>query len=120
MGSPSTFDPLASGAYALFVTELERQLVRVRALLAEETPQSGDPIRELGSIFHTIKGGAGFFGLGELMGVAARLEASFLNGAAKRDGEVKELVERLAELSGDLSKSNRSQTSPGNYRCPIS
>jgi chemotaxis protein histidine kinase CheA len=109
MGSPSSFDPLASGAYALFVTESARQIVRVRALLAEETPQSGDRSRELGATFHTLKGGAGFFGLVEFMEVAARLEAIFSDGAAPRGGEITELVERLAQLSTELPKPRRPQ-----------
>lgn len=115
MGAPSTFDPLASGAYALFVTELGRQLVRVRALLAEETPLRGERLRELMKTCHTIKGGAGFFGLVELMSAAGQLETIFLAEEVTVSGEVVELLGRLENLSQRIPAPTKGAT-----RCPTS
>ena len=77
------FNPLASRAYGVFLEELSRHLGEVRIRLGRGDPIGSTEARELGERFHTIKGGAGFFGLHEIEQVAAGLEQIFLAPSAE-------------------------------------
>jgi chemotaxis protein histidine kinase CheA len=63
---------LQGRAYTLFFHEYGERLKHVGELLSEELSES-DRL-ELGRTFHTLKGGAGFFGFDEIARVASMIE----------------------------------------------
>jgi len=115
MGEPRPFDPLASGAYLVFRSELASQIETIERELASGEPVSPEVGAKLGAIFHTVKGGGGFFGLTELVGVADRLERLFLEECRYGGEEVQALFRRLCEHAKTLPEPTR-----GDARCPIS
>lgn len=81
--------PLVDGLAAVFAAELDEQLHAAlaawpRATVAATRP---DAFRELSRIFHTIKGGAGLVGRGELAAAALTLERFFADPDASRAPE---------------------------------
>src|SRR5512143_1396916 len=71
--------PLADGLAAVFAAELDEQLHAALAAWprANAAGTRPDAFRELARIFHTIKGGAGLVGRGELAAAALTLERFF-------------------------------------------
>jgi CheY-like chemotaxis protein len=71
--------PLADGLAAVFAAELDEQLHAALAAWprASASGTRPDAFRELARIFHTIKGGAGLVGRGELATAALTLERFF-------------------------------------------
>lgn len=102
MADRPRFDPLATRAYELFRTELVEQLRQVEVLIAREGALSPEEVITIGRTFHTIKGGAGFFGLGEISRAAARLEEVFLSQAERDVAEVTDIFESLRRMSVSL------------------
>ena len=61
-------------AYRLFVEELATHLTAAAASFSDDHICSATELRQLSSRFHTIKGGAGFFGLTDVQDLAGKLE----------------------------------------------
>lgn len=84
-------------AYQLFLSELERHLG-----LANQAIHDFDEIRQhaqdLAIVFHTIKGSAGFFGLGDVAKTAGKLEDIF----EQKPFQIIELKTEITSLVGEL------------------
>jgi chemotaxis protein histidine kinase CheA len=66
---------LKGKAYGIFVTELARHLSRAHEMFGPgAVAPSRDEIAAAAVSFHTIRGGAGFFGLSEIASIAGNLE----------------------------------------------
>ena len=102
MADRPQFDPLASRAYALFRAELGDQVERIRALCFCDGALSAADVTTLGRICHTLKGGAGFFGLTEIAEVAGRLEVLYINGGGSDHQQISSAVQSLVLLSQNL------------------
>lgn len=74
-----TFSPLSSNAYRIFVAELPQQLKRAEEVLEANIGVNPQQAKSLAAAFHTIKGGAGFFGLEQVYRLAGDLEKLLLN-----------------------------------------
>ena len=68
----------SSKAYKIFLEELLKHLANAQAIFASDSEIDSEKIRIVGSAFHTIKGGAGFFGLSEVANLAGEIEGYFL------------------------------------------
>ena len=87
-------DPLTSEVYRIYRQELAQHFERLTRI-AEEGLLSSDCVLEIRTRFHTIKGGAGFFGFNELVEVAGQIE----NRAAKSQVTLNELEQALTSMS---------------------
>lgn len=115
MPESRSFDPLASRAYVLFRTELAQQVRQVEELMSRDGAIRAEDVVAIGRTFHTIRGGAGFFGLDELARTAGELEKLFLDRLERDAVEVARLLESLRSLSAELP-----EPTGGADRCPIS
>ena len=96
-------NPLIGGpAYAIFVIELARHLEWTRSLELSAAQPSLEIYRELGARFHTIKGGAGFFGLRELGDLAGKIEAACENSLNLDISEIKETLASIDRLAQEI------------------
>jgi len=68
---------LSPTAYRLFVEELAKHLADATSTFARAQQATKDDLVRLGARFHTIKGGAGFFGFDRIAELAATLEERF-------------------------------------------
>ena len=83
---------ISPAAYKLFVEELTKHLADAHATFGRAAHTSSDDFIRLSARFHTIKGGAGFFGLTRIAEIASALEqhfnqpdaATFIHGAEAR------------------------------------
>lgn len=64
----------SSNAYSIFYTEIEKHLKRGQEIFLGQSVPSPEELREASTRFHTIKGGAGFFGLNAISTVSGELE----------------------------------------------
>ena len=105
MGTPMGLDPMLANAYKIYIAEVRRHLVEVKDVL--ETPETPDLVGASGR-FHTIRGGAGFFGLSDIASVAGKLEYALLEPTLRFE-EAKEsimnLVSELETLAQKMPKS---------------
>ncbi|MCO6429300.1 MAG: Hpt domain-containing protein [Deltaproteobacteria bacterium] len=96
--------PQATRAYHLFLQELSGHLAFARELVSTPREQQDD-WDELARAVHMVKGGAGFFGLSEVAGIAAQLEARLrqpLNAVLKQCDELTKLVAELEKIEKTL------------------
>lgn len=92
-------------AYKLFQSELGKHLDSARSLVKGNRLPSIDECYQAGASFHTIRGGAGFFGLTELAQVAGNLESMLMSGNKEmldNFSEVRQLVDRIEALAAKL------------------
>jgi chemotaxis protein histidine kinase CheA len=82
---------LRGAAYRIFFDEVQKHLDGI-TVLCDRAELSAQEVAEAAGRFHTIKGGAGFFKLVELAGVAGALENG-LKGVAPA-----QIREKLCEL----------------------
>ena len=68
-------DLLKGKAYGIFVAELAKHLARAHEVFDREQSPTSEQVYLAMTSFHTIKGGAGFFGLSEIARVAGHLES---------------------------------------------
>lgn len=87
----------ALSAYRVFVDELSNHLQSARAALGDLAALDSDERTVLARRFHTIKGGAGFFGLKQLYRLAGELEQCLLQ-AAPLDGDCARPQELFAAI----------------------
>ena len=94
-------------AYDVFIKELGKHMSQFDTLFHGDGPPTRDDIVKASASFHTIKGGAGFFGLAQIAKAAAALE-NLLNDpnfSLKTDMEkVESLFDVLRKESIDLPK----------------
>ena len=103
-------DPLwqliSGNAYKIFMAETERHLQSARSTFLEaKLPPSQDAVKEAGIHFHTLKGGAGFFGFQEMADTASALEKLLLKSSISVTdnlSQVKDLIHKIEELAKDL------------------
>jgi len=84
-----------SKAYQIFLSELARYVADSRYSIDCENPPEVAQLREIATGFHTVKGGAGFFGLSKIAESAAAIETIALQ--ANRG------VEAIFELQSQLA-----------------
>lgn len=92
-------------AYRIFVVELEKHLQLARGILAENYSPSPTEFIQVGASFHTIKGGAGFFGLSDIAKTAGSLEEMLLTSKDKSKidiVQVRGLFQQVEELAKGL------------------
>ena len=93
-------DFIAGNAYKIFYSEFARHIEAALEQLHAGTPLLKDDLRGLSGRFHTIKGGAGFFGLTEIVTLSRTLEDAFKEEealSAELRRELTSIVERLRE-----------------------
>ena len=106
MTSNTEFCLITSTAYRIFVEELAKHLTKADQVLGNEQAQAED-LRDASNSFHTIRGGAGFFGLSDIAKIAGELEKFLLASDFRAKGgfeQSRKLVSRLHELSKEMPK----------------
>ena len=79
-------------------------------MLSVDRDLTAEEFGELALVFHTVKGGSGFFSLPKLSRVAGELETLFKSGAADAGGaepattvqEARALIEELGKMAAAL------------------
>ena len=94
-------------AYRIFRDELAKHLHSFDAFLERAKQGKVPEARKFSSVFHTIKGGAGFFGLTEIYEISGRLEDLLekddLAISSSLD-QVRSLFAKLKDASQELIK----------------
>lgn len=93
-------DPLSSDVYRIYRLELDQHLERL-ARIADGGALSSDCVLEVRTRFHTIKGGAGFFGFSQLVDVAGQMEKKAAQSQVSLD-ELKHALTRLTHIVAEL------------------
>jgi len=99
--SKPAFSPLGTKAYGLFFEELPKQIASGERVLSAEAPASED-LKQMAGCFHTIKGGAGFFGLKTVYELASRLEELLVSETSQNLVEAKKLFEEFQREAAKL------------------
>lgn len=99
------FDLISSQAYRLFLAELADHLSQAGLFCADSQALNQANLADLSRRFHTVKGGAGFFGFKEIAVASAGLEALFqkpltavIESHAHIQAQLKFLQQAMAEL----------------------
>lgn len=106
MGSDSNtgFNLMGGKAYRIFYDELHKHLKSVQFIVVDEELPPLDEHGRFSAVFHTIKGGAGFFGLKNIAQIAGDLEK--ILGAtdpnSKNYEQIKSLLVSLQDLGSAL------------------
>ena len=100
-------NPLLSGkAYRILVDELAKHLSAAKGLFSDQLQcMVPEKIREAGINFHTIKGGAGFFGFSDVAGKAGEIESLLIKSSAplpERIERVRVLLVEFEALVGQM------------------
>lgn len=97
---------IAGNAYKIFVSELELHLANALRLFCQDGPQpSLEDARTVGRNFHTVRGGAGFFGFKDMSETARQIEVLLLKAEGSLMGKlnaVRQLLETIEKLSEEL------------------
>ena len=94
-------DPLYSEAYKIYRSELDTHMSRIAELLQRELVGSEEK-KELKTRFHTIKGGAGFFGFDQIFSVAGILETMMKDVSTDPIQTAQIQFQTLQQLIGQL------------------
>ena len=86
-------------AYRIFFDEVRRHIGQAQTTLLEFENMSPDDMKRLACAFHTIRGGAGFFGLDQLSKVAGTLEETFGHSPAEVIEQRADVIARISELA---------------------
>jgi chemotaxis protein histidine kinase CheA len=99
-------DPLQSKAYGIFVGEFERHMREMRTVFEKNEAFDQNMLRRAVGAFHTVKGGAGFFGLQQVADLAAETEKILRDPAfdvARQRAVVLENISNLEKLHTEIS-----------------
>lgn len=98
-------NPILVKAYRIYFDEIAKHLHEASSVLADATALSSESRYAVSARFHTIRGGAGFFGLSAIAEVAGKLEYLLarpdLDLRAEKEG-IDELLHHLETLAGGL------------------
>ncbi len=102
-------DLLKSRAYGIFVSEFGKHLSQVGEIFKPEYQPSEQEITKAMTSFHTIRGGAGFFGLSEIARLAGELEELLSSAHFELEMERARIqgdVQRLHKIAEDMPEPN--------------
>ena len=105
MAEKTEMHMISPTAYKLFVAELTKHLADAHATFGRAAQTDRSDFVRLSARFHTIKGGAGFFGLSRIAELAATLEDRFNQADADsfiRGAEARELLASLETASREI------------------
>jgi chemotaxis protein histidine kinase CheA len=91
--------PRSGKAYEIFVNEYHKHIAYITTVLNAETGIDAEEQQKLSRLFHTIKGGAGFFGFDVIHKSAGVLEKILKNPDLKFAAEKNEILSIFNELS---------------------
>ena len=96
---------IKANAYKLFFGELQNHISKAGQILAPERQPSDSELKQVGASFHTVRGGAGFFGLNEIAEISGRIEDLLLNAEAHLKVEAaRGLLSQVTAMTGKLPK----------------
>jgi chemotaxis protein histidine kinase CheA len=104
----TSFDPnLSPRAYRLYVEQLEQGVAKATTILFAHEEIDSETARNFATLFHKMRGGAGFFGLDSVAEIAGKLETLFFNNEVdeltrQRDSEP--LIQRLSSLAEQIPR----------------
>ncbi len=104
MKIPANAKLLEGKAYALFCQELERHIAKGRRFILLNEALTAPILGELSAAFHTVRGGAGFFGLDDMQRVAGELETIFGQEEFNLDMELEGIRALFSELISAQAK----------------
>jgi chemotaxis protein histidine kinase CheA len=95
-------DPIFQKAYVTYLSEVKRHLFEAKEAFAPTKVLELRDLTEAKRKFHTIRGGAGFFGLEEIAKIAGEIEALLTNAnrkTMKTRAKIVTLISSLEDLS---------------------
>ena len=107
MDQNSVDQRIKANAYRVFFSELEKHMQDVCATMAPGKRPDSKELRRVGATFHTIRGGAGFFGLEELATTAGQIENLLLQDTKRACADlesVRVLIEQISTITENLPK----------------
>ena len=107
MDQSSPDQRIKANAYRVFFAELEKYVADASGAVEPGKAPGKEDLRRVGTAFHTIRGGAGFFGLDELADAAGSIEELLLQDTKRACAElekVRQLVSQFSSLIKDLPK----------------
>ena len=93
-------DLLLGKAYGIFHAEFHKHIQNAEGMVAKQSLEK-DELKRLSAYFHTIRGGAGFFGLTTIAEVSKSLEYLFLEPTFQIERELQKVVEMLTKLKAE-------------------
>lgn len=99
MDQSSLDQRIKANAYRVFFAELEKHMLEICSTVAPGKTPDGSALRRVGTTFHTIRGGAGFFGLDELATAAGHLENLLLEDTKRACAELEKVRALVAEIT---------------------
>ena len=88
---------LLGKAYGIFHSEFHKHLQNADGMVSKKSLEK-EELKRLSAYFHTIRGGAGFFGLTTIAEVSKSLEYLFLEPTFQIDRELQKVVDMLTKL----------------------
>lgn len=104
-------DPILKNAYKVYFSEAKQHLNELKGIFVDENKPLPEVLRVASTRFHTLKGGAGFFGLTEISKVSGFLEKKIIepdfnfldskNEVVEKFLTLKKLIEEMPEPESD-------------------
>lgn len=106
---------LQGRAYGIFVSEIGRHLRWAHNTFDANHDLESESLQEARRRFHTIKGGAGFFGLDEIASTAERLQKFFSNASSEIIDDMEQARKWIVELEQFAAQLPKPKESPDSY-----
>lgn len=104
MNSAKHPSQISKAAYRAFVTECSQQIDRFDEVLHKEHSPEKETLKGAKNAFHTMKGGAGFFGLRDVASYASALESMLTSADLNVNSARVEIEELFEALKGAVVK----------------
>ena len=91
-------DPVLKNAYSVYFSEAHQHLKELKGVFEGNEDPSSETLKQASTRFHTLKGGAGFFGLSDVSKVAGFLEKKIIEPDFSYQQSITEVKERFLEL----------------------
>jgi len=95
-------DSILTRAYSVYLNESVQHLQEIQTLLSSQKP-SKEELTRAAVRFHTIRGGAGFFGLTTILQLARALEELAKQKEFESSEDLNHLKRALAQLQSEIA-----------------
>lgn len=104
---------ILSGAFTIFVNEMEKHLSETRVIFSHESLPTVPELQDARNRFHKIKGGAGFFGLEDIEETASKIENILKEVKTSEESAVDAINDLIKTLEKHLAQVPHLVSNPG-------